>query len=315
MSATPLVSIILPTYNREEVTLRAVDSVLIQNYPHWELILVDDGSEDNTWQILTASYLRWKSGLVGFGKNSKTVQIHQTMHRGVSAARNFGVSQSNGEWICFLDSDDVWNENKVSEQIRFHQANPAYRISQTNEIWNKKGNLLEPLGKHKKQAGNFFQDALELCLITSSSVMMEKSLFQELGGFKEELPSCEDYDLWNRILARGEKVGLLEENLLMRYGGHSDQLSLKYNAIERFRLYSLFLLYKEVQNSPELFLENASLLIEESIDRRMNTMIQGRKKRGKSLEEWERLNTLISEHQSSFDPHILSFLLEDSHFS
>lgn len=290
---TPLVSIILPTFNRKRIVDRAIQSVISQTYPHWELHIVDDGSTDDTWKDLLSKLPRWKGELSSFGRNKKSIQVHQTEHRGVSAARNFGVEKASGEWIAFLDSDDAWYPEKLSKQIEFHKSHPELFFSQTREVWNKKGNLMEPKGKYQKRSGMFLKESLELCMVTSSSFLAHKQTLGEIGLFRTELPVCEDYDLWNRILLAGHSIGLIEENLMVRYGGHEDQLSNKYLALERFRLYSLLLTKEEFRENGkwDLLEPQAKLLFRNAIKSRIDTILQGRSKRGKDTEWIENLLT------------------------
>lgn len=134
----PLVSIILPSFNRKNIVDRAITSVIKQTYPHWELHIVDDGSTDETWKDLLSKLTNWKGNLSSFGRNQKSIQVHQIEHRGVSGARNFGIQKANAEWIAFLDSDDEWYPEKLSKQMDFHKSNPEFFFSQTKEVWNKK---------------------------------------------------------------------------------------------------------------------------------------------------------------------------------
>ncbi|TGK83757.1 glycosyltransferase family 2 protein [Leptospira montravelensis] len=311
----PLVSIILPTFNRKRIVDRAVQSVISQTYPNWELHIVDDGSTDDTWRDLLSKLPRWKGELSSFGRNKKSIQVHQTEHRGVSGARNFGVERAEGDWIAFLDSDDEWYPEKLSKQMEFHKTHPELFFSQTREVWNKKGNLMEPKGKYQKRFGMFLKESLELCMVTSSSFLAYNPTFNEIGQFRTELPVCEDYDLWNRILLAGYSIGLIEENLMVRYGGHEDQLSNQYIALERFRLYSLLLTKEEFRKNGKwdlLALQTRSLF-QNAIKSRLDTILQGRIKRGKDINWIERLNDdFLSEKPIS--QLELSALLVDSQF-
>lgn len=281
-----LVSIIIPTFNRRLVVERAIQSVLGQTYPHWELHIIDDGSTDGTWTNLLSKLPGWKGKLTSFGRNQKTIQVHQTEHRGVSGARNFGISKAEGEWIAFLDSDDEWYPNKLNKQIEFHKNHPEYLFSQTKEIWNKKGNLLEPKGKYQKISGDFLKESLDICMVTCSSFLAHKETLKSIGLFRTELRICEDYDLWNRILLKGHSIGLLEENLMVRYGGHDDQLSSQYQAQERFRLYSLLLTKEEFQENGNWngLPEESKTLVEKAIQSRWEIILQGRIKRRKDTD-------------------------------
>ena len=116
------------------------------------------------------------------------------------------------------------------------------KICQTEEFWIRNGIRVNPKQKHKKPEGEIFEQSLALCTISPSSVMISRQLFEEVCGFDEDLKVCEDYDLWLRI-ASTEKVGLIRENLLTKYGGHLDQLSKKYSVMDRFRIYSMLKVY------------------------------------------------------------------------
>jgi glycosyltransferase involved in cell wall biosynthesis len=152
-----------------------------------------------------------------------------------------------GRWICFLDSDDQWHKDKLLRQHARHEANASFRICQTREIWIRNGVRVNPPKTHEKINGFQFKENLERCMITPSSVMMEKALFMEIGGFNETLPACEDYDLWLRITCK-EPVGLVDDFLLTRYGGHPDQLSSTVTALDRFRIQSIL----DLLNGPML---------------------------------------------------------------
>ena len=207
--------------------MRAVDSVIRQTYKNFELIIVDDASEDGTETLDIFS-----------GLSAHIVSIRFPLHRGVSAARNAGVQLAQAPLICFLDSDDEWHKEKLKRQMQWHTEHPEFRIFQTKEIWIRNGTRVNSPKTHEKISGWQFAENLERCMITPSSVMMEKSLFLEAGQFNESIPACEDYDLWLRITA-AYPVGLVDEFLLTRYGGHSDQLSAEFIGLDRFRIRSI----------------------------------------------------------------------------
>lgn len=221
---TPLVSVIIPTYNRAWALKKAVDSVLEQDYKEFELIVVDDGSTDDT-QTLLKSY------------PAGTLKLISQPHAGVSAARNRGFSAASGTLIAFLDSDDYWYPKKLSAQVAFFNKNPDAMICQTEEIWIRDGKRVNPKNKHKKPSGIIFTPSLELCLISPSAVMMRKSLIAKVDGFDESLPACEDYDLWLRITCR-YPVHLIDTPLIVKTGGHEDQLS-RATGLDKYRIYAL----------------------------------------------------------------------------
>lgn len=220
-----LISVIIPTHNRHGMVLRAVDSVLNQSYKNLELIVVDDGSTDKT-----ADYLRRYD-------DARLKYVYQK-NCGVSAARNLGVSQAHADWICFLDSDDVWRRHKLSEQLRFHNQNRQFLISQTDDVWIRNSVRVNKMKIHDVRVGDIFKESLRRCLICCSSVMIKKSLFDEVGGFDETLVTCEDYDLWLKVLAK-HPVGFVDKKLVTKFGGHADQLSRYYSVMDQYRVASL----------------------------------------------------------------------------
>lgn len=220
----PLVSVIVPTYNRWPMVTEAVDSVLGQSMGDFELIVVDDGSEDGTAEKL-ASY-------------GASLSVISQPRRGVAAARNLGVSRSSGRYIAFLDSDDLWLPKKLEAQLGFMESRPGIEICQTEEIWLRQGVRVNPKARHRKPSGDIFRRSLELCLVSPSAVMMTRSLFDRSGGFDESFPVCEDYELWLRI-AVNHRVPLLPVPLVIKRGGHPGQLSRSVWGLDRFRILAL----------------------------------------------------------------------------
>jgi glycosyltransferase involved in cell wall biosynthesis len=219
----PLISVIIPTYNRGWIIKEAIDSVMAQNYRDFELIIVDDGSTDNTSDILNSYH--------------GDILVFRQENRGVSAARNRGIVEASGRFIAFLDSDDLWLPQKLFRQVEFFNKNPDAKICQTEETWIRNGVRVNPKRKHKKPCGMIFEPSLALCLISPSAVMIRRSLFEKVGGFDETLPACEDYDLWLRISCR-YPVYLIETPLIIKRGGHNDQLSAS-PGLDKFRIKSL----------------------------------------------------------------------------
>ncbi len=214
------VSVIIPAYNRGWIIKEAIDSVLSQTFDGYELIIVDDGSNDNTAEILD-SY------------GSKIRLIRQT-NQGVSAARNRGIMASSGQLIALLDSDDLWLPEKLDRQMSFFRNNPDAMICQTQEIWIRNGKRVNPCKHHKKLSGMIFEPSLNLCLVSPSAVMFKRELLGMVGFFDESLPACEDYDLWLRI-SPSYPVYLIDEPLIIKRGGHSDQLS-RNPMLDRYRI-------------------------------------------------------------------------------
>jgi len=219
----PAVTAVIPTYNRGWALAEAVDSVLGQDYPALELIVVDDGSTDDTPATLE--------------RYGERVRVIRQENRGVSAARNRGIRAARSAYIAFLDSDDLWRPGKISAQMAFFKSCPGARICQTEEIWIRRGRRVNPKRRHKKPSGDIFTASLALCLVSPSAVMMRRELLEEMGGFDESLPACEDYDLWLRVSLR-YPIHLIDDALVVKRGGHGDQLS-GTAGLDRYRIQSL----------------------------------------------------------------------------
>ncbi len=216
------VSVIIPTYNRAQLVTRAVSSVLFQTFRDFEVLVVDDGSTDDTMDRL-----------VQFGR--RITVLRHSGNGGVSASRNTGIRASNASFIAFLDSDDYWFPEKITAQLAFFKKNPDAVACQTEELWLRNGRRVNPRNKHRKPSGDIFLPSLKLCLVSPSAVMVRASLFREVGLFDESLPACEDYDLWLRISCR-HPIDLIEKALVVKTGGHADQLSARYMGMDRFRI-------------------------------------------------------------------------------
>jgi len=206
----PRVSVIIPTYNRSRFVVEAVESVLCQSYDDFELIVVDDGSTDDTSSVLAA-----------FGGR---IRVIRQQNRGPAGARNRGLSEASGELICFLDSDDLWLQRKLERQVAFLDSCPQELICYTDEIWIRRGIRVNPRKRHAKWDGWIFEKCLPLCIISPSSVMMRREFFERVGRFDGAFPVCEDYDLWLRASAQ-LPIRFLPEKLIIKRGGHHDQLS------------------------------------------------------------------------------------------
>lgn len=264
MTAGFSISVIIPTYNRQVLVQRAIHSVINQTIPANEIIVVDDGSNDQTLSIIRKKYPQ--------------VQCFRIGHGGISLARNFGIQQANGDWIGFLDSDDTWLPYKLEKQIKFLKKYPSYQICHTNEIWIRKGKRVNPKLKHQKYGGFIFERCLPLCVISPSSVLIHKDLFLTFGMFDPDLQVCEDYELWLRICAF-IPVLYIDEPLIVKYGGHKDQLSKKYWGMDRFRIIAL---EKLLQNDR---LEiNQRIAVLQTLIQKIEIYIQGARKR-KKLDE------------------------------
>ena len=226
-----MLSVIIPTYNRSSFLREAIQSVFDQDYflntqrsSEFEMIVVDDGSTDDTQEIVTSL-----GGPVDYCFQE---------HRGVSAARNRGLQMSRGKHIAFLDSDDLWMKNKLAVQMSYMKAFPATVVCYTDEIWIRNGVFVNPRKRHRKYSGWIFDKVLPLCLLSLSSAVFRREVFEEIGPFDETLPACEDYDFGIRVAQRFP-IRLISCPLIVKRGGHEDQLSKKYWGMDRFRITAL----------------------------------------------------------------------------
>lgn len=272
------VSVIIPTYNRARFLKEAIDSVLAQTYQDYELIIVDDGSQDETAQIVKPYQDKLKYIFVP--------------HQGVSKARNIGIQEAKGEFIAFLDSDDLWLPKKIETQVAFFTFHPDALICQTEEIWIRNGIRVNPKKYHLKPSGMMFAQSLRRCLISPSAVMMCKTLFDDIGLFDESMPACEDYDLWLRVTVK-YPVYLLPQALVIKRGGHPDQLSRIVPSLDKWRIKAIIKLLESKTLNPEQY----RLAIEE-LNRKCQIYAQGCLKRGKEKEGCYYLN--LPKHYMKF---------------
>jgi glycosyltransferase involved in cell wall biosynthesis len=275
MSAKIPVSVIIPTYNRAALVAEAVASVLAQTWQDFEILVVDDASTDGTGEAL-APYA------------DRIRLIRREARGGVSAARNSGIGAARGEWLAFLDSDDLWLPEKLARQMAFLAAHPDLWLCQTEETWVRRGVRVNQPQTHRKIGGEIFFQSLERCMVSPSAVILHRRLIEAHGGFDEALPAAEDYDLWLRLSWRYE-VGLVPEPLIIKRGGRHDQLSAQWG-LDRYRIRALLKLLDE----PELPPPHAQAA-RRVLARKCAIYAQGCEKRGKSEETayFRRLEDLL----------------------
>lgn len=266
-----MVSAIIVTYNRAHYLGQAIDSVLAQTYfqkhpDDWELIVIDDGSTDGTADLVT-----------GYTRQESRVKFIRSERQGVSPARNLGLKAARGEFIAFLDSDDLWLKDKTQAQLSYLRAFPAARFCLTEEIWVRNGRRVNQKSKHQKYSGWVLDRVLPLCLLSLSSAMFRRQLFEEVGNFDPSLPVCEDYDLGIRIALR-HPYHFLPQPLIIKRGGHPDQLSRQFWGMDRWRVQVLekALLLAEAPEDRDLILAE--------IVKKCQVLLHGSLKRGRKAE-------------------------------
>ena len=258
------ISVIIPTYNRRNTLPRAVESVLNQTYKPIEIIVVDDGSTDGTKEMFSEMY--------------PLVRYIYQVNSGVSSARNTGIKSASGDWIALLDSDDEWLPDKLDRQVKLLQDNAEIRFCHTNEIWIRNNVRINQKKKHQKYGGNIFNKCLDICRISPSSSLFHTSVIKDVGLFDESLDVCEDYDMWLRITSK-YPVLFLDQPLIKKFGGHSDQLSRVFGGIEQYRIRSLEKILTSKSLSGSQFEAAKDMLIH-----KLQIYAKGLKKRDKNTE-------------------------------
>lgn len=261
------VSIIIPTFNRCTVLQRALNSIYRQSYTDYEVLVIDDGSTDGTAKMIEQLF--------------PEVRYFYQSNNGVSASRNNGLVHAKADWLAFLDSDDEWLPDKLTKQMNEFQLNPDYKICHTEEHWIRNGVKVNQMKKHRKEGGWIFMHCLPLCAMSPSSIMIHRSVFEQVGDFDISLPACEDYDLWLRITAQ-YPVLFIEEPLILKYGGHEDQLSQKYWGMDRFRIQALQNIILD-----DILSENNKHKAVEMLVQKCSIFKQGALKRGKFVDAEE----------------------------
>ncbi|MGA7577686.1 MAG: glycosyltransferase family 2 protein [Desulfobaccales bacterium] len=264
MAARPGLSVIIPTYNRAALAPEAVASVLAQTWQDFEVLVVDDASTDGTAAALAA-----------FG--SRIRLLRSSSRLGVAAARNLGICAARGQWLAFLDSDDLWRPEKLARQMAYLAAHPELVLCQTEETWERRGLKVNQPLSHRKIGGWIFFPSLARCLVSPSAVVLKRTVFERHGGFDESLPAAEDYDLWLRLSWRYQ-IGLLPEALVVKRGGRADQLSAQWG-LDRFRIRALL----KLLDDPELPAPEAQAA-RQMLARKCAIYAQGCEKRGRLTE-------------------------------
>ena len=276
------ISVIITTYNRAVFLSEAIQSIFDQDYfdegnsgTLFELWVIDDGSTDRTKEIVRS--------------HGEKIKYYYQEHNGISAARNQGLRVSSGDFIAYLDSDDLWLKNKMRAQMSFMEAYPKAMVCYTEEIWVRNGVRVNPRKKHKKYSGWIFDRVLPLCLLSLSSALFRRELFETVGYFDETLPACEDYDFGIRAAYR-YPIHLIEQPLIIKRGGHADQLSNKYWGMDRFRVYALEKALG-LELKPEQRIE-----VKRELVKKCQILVKGFQKRNK-VEELQKYLSLIEKYR------------------
>lgn len=201
----PLVSVVIPTYNREATIQRALESIMGQTYKNIEIIVVDDGSSDNTVKKIKEY------------EDERIILLCQSEHGGANRARNYGIRYAKGEFIAFQDSDDEWLPDKLEKQICYMKQENYKVCFCSYKLWNgnKYINTI-PDDYDNFDAGNIKQELLKHNIIGTPALVVHESVIKDIGGFDEKLPRLQDYEFVIRIIRKYE-IGFLDIALLNAY--------------------------------------------------------------------------------------------------
>jgi len=206
----PLVSVVIPTHNAAQYLGEALESVFSQSYGNLEILVVDDGSTDGTAALL--------------GSFASRLTYLSQEKSGPSKARNTGITNARGEYVAFLDADDIWLSNKIEKQVEILQKNPdaafVYAQSQDFDDQTDRETTVHP---ENVCSGNLFEMLLVRPLVTLSSVVMKSSILLDVGGFDEALATAEDTHLYLKIARNYKIIGIPE--ILVRKRKHKKNLS------------------------------------------------------------------------------------------
>jgi len=229
----PIVSVIIPTYNRAHLIGRAIKSVLKQSYQDFEVIVVDDGSMDNTEEVIKE-----------FQEQDKRIRyIKHEKNQGGAVVRNTGINAAKGEYIGLLDDDDEWLTEKLEKQvIKFQKSSGKIGVIYGGFFYvsEKSGEIMSEIIPTLR--GNIYSNLLESCILGSPTPLIKKKCFQKAGFFDETLLSCQDWDMWIR-LSKYYDFDFVPD-IVAKHHVHGEQISVDLNAkiiargklIEKYRV-------------------------------------------------------------------------------
>lgn len=238
---SPHVSVILATYNGSRFLREAIESVLSQEYSNFELIIVDDASTDLEVGEILESYKKQDNRII-------SLRNQRNMER--SWSKNIWVQHARGEYIAFIDDDDIWNKDKLSRQLQVLESHPDIGIVGTfARFIDESGKLLWETYHLKITPEDIRWNILITNQFIHSSVLIRKSVFERSWGFPEGMNLCEDYDLWFRILEVSQGINIPES--LVYYRVRTSSTTAK--NIYRMKYYSLMLMWKYRKHFPRFF--------------------------------------------------------------
>jgi glycosyltransferase involved in cell wall biosynthesis len=204
-----LISVIIPAYNAEKTIKKTIESVLKQTFSDFELIVVNDGSQDSTLEVVS-------------NISDPRIKVFSYAHTSANPTRNRGFSHSVGEFIAFLDADDLWTSDKLEAQLRALQTNPQAAVAYSWTDFIDESDKFLRIASHLTENGNVYAKLLLTCFVVSgSNPLIRRQAFIEVGGFDESLAASQDFDLYLRLAARYEYVAVPSPQVLYRISSNS----------------------------------------------------------------------------------------------
>ena len=249
MKNNPTVSVIIPTYNRAYLIDRAIQSVLNQSYQDFEMIIVDDGSTDDTKEVVTE-----------FQEQDKRIRyIRHEKNKGGSAARNTGIKSAEGDYVAFLDDDDEWLPAKIEKQVVKFQDS----LDEVGVIYSGFFYVSDKTGKVISESvptlrGNVYANLLSGCILGSPTPLIRKTCFQKAGLYDDRLPSCQDWDMWIR-LSKHYTFDFIPD-ILAKHHVHGKQISVDLNAKIQARKTLIIKYRADLSKHPSILSEHSRRL-------------------------------------------------------
>lgn len=237
-NTSSLVSIILPTYNCANFLPDSIRSILLQTYGSYEIVVVDDGSTDNTKEVLDT-----------FMGKIKYISLEQ--NKGLPTARNIGIQSAQGKYIAFIDADDLWSPEKLQTDIEYFQMYPEVGMVYSRHVnVDEKGKFINRGTKRQLPSGNIFiQLFSEQNFITTSTVVVKKEVFETTGLFDEQFFNCQDWDMWLRIAFYFKVAGI--NKFLVKYRHNPNSLSKNYQRVlkhQKMVIDKIYTAFKDKEN-------------------------------------------------------------------
>jgi glycosyltransferase involved in cell wall biosynthesis len=211
---TPIISIIIPAYNSEKTIKRTVESILNQSFSNFELIIINDGSNDSTLDVISSIY-------------DSRIKVFTYPNAGANVGRNRGINLAEGEFVSFIDADDIWTQDKLQSQFQALQDNPEATVSYSWTDYINEEDEFVVTGTHITANGDVYEELLLTNFLENgSNPLIRKDALIELGGFDESLSAGQDWEMWLRLATKYKFVAVPKVQILYRLSPKSQSSNL-----------------------------------------------------------------------------------------